>query len=773
VHISLNRHRHQYRDALLEKKFSEPRRYRYIKIQFVSRDVSVMVLTLFLDPSRNHATAPSISRDRATSSRKRPTCVRLFAVVVAFVLFGTLAMTLVVDSDVIFSARCQMKSLSLRLRAFKGEVREGRRGINHILAEADCLHAQVAVIARTNMRARAAATAAAGRPTASPAPLATDIKPEKGVITTAATGREMDRRHEELKAEAVLRIRYDAAKAAAHRQRKDEELAGSVARAYEEVTAIVGVLPDAVDSMYSVDELDAHYPPLPLGNGTRDWNECGWCNVCVVSESSPRGNVSISDGVNMRSRNDTGRTTVEDATFQSSISPKGRRRSRLRKLLDDDEHNITTYADEEVEDAPQDLSADTRKLLMTVSLDRDAVNFHADDGKPRCQICTGCTSVFQNQHLNVSFGPFRYTNEAGASSASVFRASSPRAADGWGVAKTFCFEKRHKNGEVYNMPPCDSNPGTKLKHLHTIGRMVAMQALADECGIADVAVRHWRERIQSSNPNTGDKIDSEVLFMDRAQGVSLEQLTRQRPDRIIVNGNLVSAPSTVKFVHDVVNAVDSAKIVRAALFDVLMGQCDRHGQNMFITIDGDITLIDSDQAFGRGWRRCVVDSVMIPGSEKYTIARYGNNHVFGNSPPTRDVNVQTLLDYRCHVPNGEIGGMYPFKFKTCIKWLSNATVPSIVERFGFTADDDAKFVRERAASLLNLGFEQTVLNAQRTLREDGTQTGKAKTFDWPEPCCSLDELHEGRLVGYTCKVRYDCDGGYEECTARRRKVETE
>lgn len=727
---------------------------------------------MFLDPS-NHATALSISRGRASSSRRHPTCIRLFAVVVAFVLIGTLAMTLTVDSDVIFSARCQMKSLSLRLRAFKGEVRDGRRGMNHILAEADCLHAQIAVIARTNKRARAAATAAAGRPTASSAPMATDIKPEKGVITNAATGREMDRLHEDLKAESVLRTRNDAAKAAAKRQRKDEELAGSVAQAYEEFTAIVGVLPDDVGSIYSDAELDAHYPPLPLGNGTRDWNDCGYCNACVVRESSLRGKVSVSDGSNMRKGNDTGRTPVEDAVLQPSISPKGRSRSRLRKLLDYDKRNIPTYGDEEVEDAPQVSSADSRKLLMTVSLDRDAVNFHADDGKPRCQMCTGCTSVLQKQHLNVSFGPFRYTNEAGASSASVFRASSLRAADGWGVAKTFCFEKRHKNGEVYNMPPCDSNPGSKLKHLQTIGRMVAMQALADECGIADVTVRHWRERIKSSNPNTGDKIDSEVLFMDRAQGVSLEQLTRQRPDRIIVNGELVSAPSAVKLVHDVVNSVDSAKIVKAALFDVLMGQCDRHGQNMFITINGDITLIDSDQAFGRGWRRCAVDSVMIPGSEKYTIARYGNSHVFGNSPPTRDVNVQTLFDYRCHVPNGEIGGMYPSKFKTCIKWLSNATVPSIVERFGFTADDDAKFVRERAVSLLNLGFEQTVLNAQRTLQEDGTQTGKAKTFDWPEPCCSLDELREGRLVGYTCKVRYNCDAGYDECKARRSKVEIE
>ena len=28
-------------------------------------------------------------------------------------------------------------------------------------------------------------------------------------------------------------------------------------------------------------------------------------------------------------------------------------------------------------------------------------------------------------------------------------------------------------------------------------------------------------------------------------------------------------------------------------------------------------------------RRCAVDSVMIPGSEKFTIVRFGNNHLHG------------------------------------------------------------------------------------------------------------------------------------------------
>ena len=66
--------------------------------------------------------------------------------------------------------------------------------------------------------------------------------------------------------------------------------------------------------------------------------------------------------------------------------------------------------------------------------------------------------------LYVKFGPFRYTNEAGASSASVFHATSAKAVDGQGIAKTFCFIKRHKDGSLYDAPNCDKSPLTKRKH---------------------------------------------------------------------------------------------------------------------------------------------------------------------------------------------------------------------------------------------------------------------------------------------------------------------
>ena len=90
---------------------------------------------------------------------------------------------------------------------------------------------------------------------------------------------------------------------------------------------------------------------------------------------------------------------------------------------------------------------------------------------------------------------------------------------------------------------------------------------------------------------------------------------------------------------------------------------------------------------------------LIPGSEKFTIVRYGNSHVNGDAPPQKNMNVQTLLDYRCHAPGGAVGTQFPFKFRRCIQWLSAAAVPRIAARFGFEKEAEAGFVRARARSL--------------------------------------------------------------------------
>ena len=406
-----------------------------------------------------------------------------------------------------------------------------------------------------------------------------------------------------------------------------------------------------------------------------------------------------------------------------------------------------------------------------MSLDLDSPRFDADDNLPRCEKCTGCTTVLKTLDRTVKIAGHQFTNEPGASPATLFAASSPRATNGWGIAKTWCFNKYHRSGQVYNQPGCDANEGVKLRYQGMIARVEAMQALADECGLGDVTVRHWRERIKSSHPQSGDKINSDVLFMNRAPGVSLEMFTRSAPEEVLVDvdDNRVikkRPPSPHKLRHSVVNAIDSRKVIRAVLFDVLFGQCDRHGQNIFVTDEGDMTFIDNDQAFGRGWRRCAVDSIMIPGSEKFTIVRYGNSHLNGKQSPQKNMNIQTLLDYRCHAPNGEIGTYYPHKFTECAKWLSDNTPAAISNRFGFAKTEEAEFVKKRARMLLDLGFEDAVKKAQRDLVNDDAPGPKARIFKWPEPCCSLEEWWEPGvtdLVGYTCKKQSTCTGNYHEC----------
>lgn len=440
------------------------------------------------------------------------------------------------------------------------------------------------------------------------------------------------------------------------------------------------------------------------GEGLKmNWNQCRSCGACVVD-----------DGVTLE-----GTPLVEESSSRGAGLRGGSRRLLLEQhRLGSDRLRLNSEAEAAgVEGgagakstvwSSRDMVTDrrpSRGLLTTVSLDIDSPSFDHDNHLPRCEKCHGCSTELKTLDRTVKIGPHKYTNEPGASPASLFAASSTRAVGGWGVAKTWCFRKFHRNGEEYKAPPCDKNTKIKRRYQRMIARVEAMQALADECGIGDVTVRHWRERIRSSHPTLGDKINGDVLFMDRAPGVSLEMFTRTAPEAVIVRGTKIKPRSPHRLRHGVLSALDNKKVLRGALFDVLFGQCDRHGQNIFVTGDGEMTFIDNDQAYGEGWRRCAVDSVMIPGSEKFTIVRYGNNHVHGEQPPQKNMNIQVLLDYRCHAPGGKLGENYPPAFRRCAAMLRESSVQEIADRFGFEELKEASFVKKRARMLMEYGFE--------------------------------------------------------------------
>jgi hypothetical protein len=65
------------------------------------------------------------------------------------------------------------------------------------------------------------------------------------------------------------------------------------------------------------------------------------------------------------------------------------------------------------------------------------------------------------------------------------------------------------------------------------------------------------------------------------------------------------------------------QLVQAAIVDLLFSQCDRHPDNVYITPAGGLLLIDNDQAYGSSWRPCGVDSLFLPGTQKFEITRLG------------------------------------------------------------------------------------------------------------------------------------------------------
>ena len=67
--------------------------------------------------------------------------------------------------------------------------------------------------------------------------------------------------------------------------------------------------------------------------------------------------------------------------------------------------------------------------------------------------------------------------------------------------------------------------------------------------------------------------------------------------------------------------LNKTKVVRAAIFDLLTSQCDRHAQNIFINERGQLTLIDNEAALQSNWATCGFDSILIPGTQVRSLLR--------------------------------------------------------------------------------------------------------------------------------------------------------
>eukprot|EP00798_Chlamydomonas_sp_ICE-L_P018469 gene18469-24960_t len=373
---------------------------------------------------------------------------------------------------------------------------------------------------------------------------------------------------------------------------------------------------------------------------------------------------------------------------------------------------------------------------------------------PNCSVCHGCNTQLSSMASETQFYDRTFSNEKGATSSFLFRATTNKTASGTAVLKIYCMPiAKRENG---NVPLCA--PSTVLKNMRLL---LAIQKVSEECGLNDIVPKIWVDRVDAIVPGMGYHIRWHGLWAEFADGVSMENfLNRGTPKRF---------PPPV-ILDLLTKKLNKTQVVRSAIFDLLTSQCDRHAQNMFINEHGEITLIDNEAALHQ-WQNCAVDSIFIPGTQKNEIIRLSNQFncavdsifipvtqkneiirlsnqfncavdsifipstqkneiirlsnqfvlklVSAEQPPAvlklvpadqaphGVADPQLLFDYRCYLPEGKevIGLDYPPQIAQCLRRIADMNVSQVKAHYDLLEDFNARSLQTRAAAMIDRIFE--------------------------------------------------------------------
>mmetsp|Transcript_4979 Transcript_4979/g.12507 ORF Transcript_4979/g.12507 Transcript_4979/m.12507 type:complete len:483 (-) Transcript_4979:195-1643(-) len=328
----------------------------------------------------------------------------------------------------------------------------------------------------------------------------------------------------------------------------------------------------------------------------------------------------------------------------------------------------------------------------------------------------GTTTQLANVIGSSTFGGETVEFINGRSKAHVYRALSERATGGIGIVKLWCMP------DEYNL--LDAHKGRKYCSLDnartTIRRMMALQRVTEECGLEDLPPRMWEEQVIAEIPDKGYWVERHGLFQDIAPGVSLWGFTES---------------AHAQLVNEVMAKVNSTQVVRAAIYDLLFSMCDRHLGNIFIDLDGNIKLIDNDQAFGitdEKHEMCSLSSVFLPTTQCHAIAALGKDYAKRRLPQDKPQppNPGVTLDYRCHAPGGKIGREYPPQVQHCLHKFARMSAETIKEEYGFTTLVAAYHLKVRAWTMYHLGFEFALYHG-------APQNPSCESFARDAPCCRV------------------------------------
>ncbi|GFR47810.1 hypothetical protein Agub_g9587 [Astrephomene gubernaculifera] len=343
----------------------------------------------------------------------------------------------------------------------------------------------------------------------------------------------------------------------------------------------------------------------------------------------------------------------------------------------------------------------------------------AKSRKPNCTECYGCdTQIEPLQPVVTQMMGQNVRVEVGASPEWLFFADLPDTPQTGkkAVLKVWCMPL-HKVHHTFSWRCGNTAEGAKAVQF-----LMAQQKVMQECGLLDVTIKVWPGRVNAVVPGHGLHVWWDGLWMERAEGFSLNHLSYKANRQFITSilQNLMG------------ERLNKTHVVRAALYDLLSSQCDRHSQNVFLSESGELTLIDNLQAMQYSWVNCAMDSIFLPGTQKNMILRWGGNVVskVRGAKMRRSVNPMVVLDYRCYVEGGKIGTNYDPQLRQCLTKLSKMTPKEVQLEYGFPYSSSAAVLQQRATDMLNKGFEWT-------LRYGQPRNFKPKSLRQHPPCCSL------------------------------------
>ncbi|MEW5313837.1 MAG: hypothetical protein WDW38_005372 [Sanguina aurantia] len=489
-------------------------------------------------------------------------------------------------------------------------------------------------------------------------------------------------------------------------------------------------------------------------------NSCNFCTECLVTDTAPAEDATTSVTskhlLGTRPMSDKQQSSSESARHQASLqrSAASFRASEdssdsisssdgKRKENRSDRNSRQLSQDDRPSAPPRPPQGPVKARKLTPALDAlddpslpaylRVSSYHASArdlapkfSLPNCTQCYGCSTHLMSMAESTRFADRNFTNEKGATSGWLFRAHTNKTASGIAVVKAYCIPvAKVKGGKI-----AQCSPATILR---TMKLFLAIQRISKDCGFEDMVPRVWIDKIDGVVPSNsyyqapGYHIRWYGLWMEYVNGISLENfLHRGLPVRF--------PPEYV--INFFENRINKTQAVRAAMFDLLTSQCDRHAQNVFVDEGGSLHLIDNEAAMQHSWKTCGFDSILVPTSQKQEIIRLSNQFVNKlvtvEQAPRQHADPQLTLDYRCWVdtPNEEIGNAYPPKLKQCLARMAGMTLPELQEAYGMQDAHSANVLHRRASDMHNHGFEWT-------FKYGWPQNLDTKRYRLQPKCCSL------------------------------------